>query len=103
MRTRALLGTEFAPLSHMLMNGFFLSQGLDIALPLWQPCRGRFGCLDNSAPAVTSAAGSSGKRSWLKRRATSVGPRAFEMQEIKPAKGDLLQAGRHWGTTRASF
>ena len=28
---RAEFATAFAPLSHMLMNGFFLSQGLDIA------------------------------------------------------------------------
>ena len=27
---RALLATELAPLSHMLMNGFFFIQGLDI-------------------------------------------------------------------------
>jgi hypothetical protein len=27
---RALLATELAPLSHMLMNGFFFSHGLDI-------------------------------------------------------------------------
>ncbi len=30
IRTRAVLATEFAPLSHMLMNGFFFNQGLDI-------------------------------------------------------------------------
>jgi hypothetical protein len=30
MRTRAVLATEFAPLSHMLMNGFFFNQGLDM-------------------------------------------------------------------------
>ena len=32
MRPRALLATEFAPLSHMLMNGFFFNQGLDISV-----------------------------------------------------------------------
>ncbi|MEP7056545.1 MAG: hypothetical protein ABI809_02075 [Caldimonas sp.] len=31
---RAELATEFAPLSHMLMNGFFFSQGLDMGIPL---------------------------------------------------------------------
>jgi hypothetical protein len=30
IRTRAVLATEFAPLSHMLMNGFFFNQGLDM-------------------------------------------------------------------------
>jgi hypothetical protein len=33
-RPRALLATEFAPLSHMLMNGFFLSQAFDMEVPL---------------------------------------------------------------------
>ena len=28
IRTRAVLATEFAPLNHMLMNGFFFNQGL---------------------------------------------------------------------------
>jgi hypothetical protein len=28
IRARAVLATEFAPLSHMLMNGFFFNQGL---------------------------------------------------------------------------
>ncbi len=59
MRPRALLATEFAPLSHMLMNGFFLSQGLDIEFPLWQPCRASFDRLDGVA--ASSAAGPSGK------------------------------------------
>src|SRR6476620_2536023 len=36
---RAELATEFAPLSHMLMNGFFFNQGFDIEL-LLRPCRG---------------------------------------------------------------
>jgi hypothetical protein len=30
IRPRAVLATEFAPLSHMLMNGFFFNQGLDM-------------------------------------------------------------------------
>jgi hypothetical protein len=30
IRTRAVLATEFAPLNHMLMNGFFFNQGLDM-------------------------------------------------------------------------
>lgn len=30
---RAELATEFAPLSHMLMNGFFFSQGFDTGAP----------------------------------------------------------------------
>ena len=30
IRARAVLATEFAPLSHMLMNGFFFNQGLDM-------------------------------------------------------------------------
>ena len=30
--TRAAFATEWAPLSHRLMNGFFLSQGLDMGL-----------------------------------------------------------------------
>jgi len=30
MRMRAVLATEFAPLNHMLMNGFFFNQGLDM-------------------------------------------------------------------------
>jgi hypothetical protein len=29
---RAELATELAPLSHMLMNGFFFNQGLDMAI-----------------------------------------------------------------------
>jgi hypothetical protein len=29
---RAVLATELAPLSHMLMNGFFFSHGFDIEL-----------------------------------------------------------------------
>jgi hypothetical protein len=29
-RARAVLATEFAPLNHMLMNGFFFNQGLDM-------------------------------------------------------------------------
>src|SRR5450755_693882 len=37
---RAALVTELAPLSHMLMNGFFFSHGFDIELLLWRPCRG---------------------------------------------------------------
>jgi hypothetical protein len=36
---RAELATECAPLSHMLMNGFFFNQGFDIEL-LLRPCRG---------------------------------------------------------------
>ena len=31
IRPRAELATVFAPLSHMLMNGFFFNQGFDIA------------------------------------------------------------------------
>ena len=42
MRPRALLATEFAPLSHMLMNGFFLSQGLDIDHSFMGAVRRRF-------------------------------------------------------------
>ena len=30
IRTRAVLVTEFAPLNHMLMNGFFFNQALDM-------------------------------------------------------------------------
>jgi len=30
IRTRAVLATEFAPLKHMLMSGFFFNQGLDM-------------------------------------------------------------------------
>jgi hypothetical protein len=30
---RAELATEFAPLSHMLMNGFFFNQGLTLRTP----------------------------------------------------------------------
>ena len=42
---RAVLVTEWAPLSHMLMNGFFFNHGFDIELLLQQPCRGLVGCL----------------------------------------------------------
>ena len=30
IRARAVLTTEFAPVNHMLMNGFFFNQGLDM-------------------------------------------------------------------------
>jgi hypothetical protein len=30
IRTRAVLAMEFAPVNHMLMNGFFFNQGLDM-------------------------------------------------------------------------
>jgi hypothetical protein len=30
IRARAVLATEFAPLNHMLINGFFFDQGLDM-------------------------------------------------------------------------
>ena len=45
MRMRAVLATEFAPLNHMLMNGFFFNHGLDMRLR-GLPCRLRAGHLE---------------------------------------------------------
>ena len=46
---RAKLATEFAPLSHMLMNGFFFNQGFDIELLCEAVPRPSFGCLGDCA------------------------------------------------------
>ena len=46
---RAELATEFAPLSHMLMNGFFFNQGFDIELLCEAVPRPSFGCLGDCA------------------------------------------------------